>query len=199
MTIKPSHSKFAPAIALALSMSALPTANAVILDLDAKVDTTQNLTLKAGTYVVEVVDDTAAGGFDGWTYASGSKIREAFDVTFPDGLTFSIDKQAGDSLKFQAYGTSAAALAAFQSGPYVVYSGDTDGTIVDVLPMLQFTLAESTELKFSTPDSRRIDNAGGVSLSITQAVPEPQSMALLLAGLCIVAASRRRRHASDRP
>lgn len=59
-----------------------------------------------------------------------------------------------------------------------------------------FTLAGTTTLDFITEDYYPYDNAGGMTLDIepsgTPAVPEPQSLALLLAGLGALAAARRR-------
>jgi hypothetical protein len=63
-----------------------------------------------------------------------------------------------------------------------------------------FTLAGTTTLDFITEDYYPYDNAGGVTLDIqasgVSAVPEPQSLALMLAGLgALVAARRRHAHA----
>ena len=59
-----------------------------------------------------------------------------------------------------------------------------------------FTLAATTTLDFITEDYYPYDNAGGVTLDIERsgasAVPEPQSLALMLAGLGALVAARRR-------
>lgn len=55
-----------------------------------------------------------------------------------------------------------------------------------------FTLEKAQAVKFYIEDSNYLDNTGGISISVS-AVPEPESYAMMLAGLGIVAAAVNRR------
>lgn len=192
------------AAAVATLVFGLGTAHATtIINLDATQGTgvwqqetdaaTVKVSLAAGTYTVSVIDNTANGGYNGYSFNTGMTIREAFDYSINGASPTSVDVGAS---KFTSYATSADALAAFKTGPYHLFSLSNyhyDATPGATLPALTFTLAKATDVTFGIPDNQFGDNQGGVSLAITAAVPEPETYALMLAGLGALGMLARRR------
>ena len=139
------------------------------------------ITLAAGTYTITngSLKEGADPTFSAWRFNGGDNWVWAFMMIDDASKTLLIQGCCGD----QVYNNRAD--AASQSFA-VNYSQS-------------FTLASTTTLDFITEDYYAPDNAGGMTLDIERAgvaaVPEPGSLALMLAGLGAVAMAARRRDA----
>ena len=187
----PSTSTLA-ATALLLVSAGAHAATDITVDLNAQVSgAQQTVSLDAGTYNFSVI----SGLYNGWTYQTGNPtVREAFWLSPDEGTTIVSIDLPSESNRFTSYAGSTEALDAFgQATSFAAYWGPTDGFLIALLPLRALTFDTPVTLSFGIPDNDFADNTGGVSLSIS-AVPEPQSVALLLAGLGVVGfvASRRK-------
>ena len=141
------------------------------------------LSLAAGSYTVTPVDTSFAGAtFDAANRfgnvnlpATGWEWDYFYSIGGADGIAVGDGAQGG--LNNPAYRGSAAAAFAAAPAPTT------------------FTLASATDVTFYWLDDAFGDNIGGVSLNVTSAVPEPGSMALMLAGVAALALRARRRRA----
>lgn len=147
------------------------------------VNTPVLLSVAAGTYRIEEVDTSFAGAlytaWNPWNYVSGC---DALGHC-PNGAgwvsAFSFDTGAGTTATSLGYNSrwATAELAFANRGP---------GTTI--------TLTAPTTLRFYIPDSPHYDNSGGISLNITP-VPEPETWALMLAGLAATGLIARKKKA----
>ena len=96
-------------------------------------------------------------------------------------------------------GASARTGAKTNFGDFGSYDPDTAATALAFAQArpTSFTFATDTTAVFSIPDNlgEFWDNNGGVSLSVTAAVPEPETYAMMAAGLGALAFVSRRRKA----
>lgn len=143
------------------------------------------LTLGPGTYRIQnAFAQQAAGadpGFSGWRFNDGANWVWNFVIADDASHQVVFYGQAGDAFGGGVYSTQAG-IAAQQD-------------VIDYSAF--FTLAQTTTLDFMVRDYYLLDNAGGVSLLITepgvsQGVPEPTPTALLLAALAAAALARRK-------
>jgi len=177
-------------------------AQAVIVNIDARSHVGTNLLLGSGSYVLSWAGIAGGGLYDAWQYnnATSGNFRDAFSVTVGE-QTFTFDRNDGN-FAFNNYATAASALTDFQSasgkGAFAVYGADTDmfGATGALAAPFTFTLHAPALLNFTVPDYVFWDNKGGVSLSITAAVPEPETYALMLGGLGALAFVARRRRSN---
>lgn len=164
---------------VAITLGALSFgAEATIVNISATSPTATFASFDAGTYNVAWIGKADGGQYDAWSAAlAGTKpvsFRNAFTAS-----SFGITQTFGD---FSASpDTAAAALAEAKLHPFT------------------FALPINATISFGVPEIPGFygDNTGGVSLSITQAVPEPETYALMLAGLGAMAFIGRRRSAKN--
>jgi hypothetical protein len=142
------------------------------------------LNLAAGTYTVTPVDTSFAGAtFDAANRFGSASLPTVgwewdyfYSIGGADGVAVGGGAQGG--LDNPAYRATAADAFAAAPGP------------------VTFTLASATDVTFYWLDDVFGDNIGGVSLDVTpSAVPEPGSLALMLAGVAALALCARRRRA----
>ena len=139
------------------------------------IGTPVQLTLGAGTYEITNAAGLPGADFTAWSYNVGSS-SWAWAFVMADDATRNV------LLYGEAGGASSAAAVA-------------------ALPSVQnfsttFALAGTTTLDFTLRDYYVPDNAGGISLKISQvsAVPEPASVGLMSAGLGLLLLRGRRRN-----
>ena len=132
------------------------------------------LTLGPGTYTLTNAAGLpgAQAGFDAWRFDGGPDWVWAFMVI--DDSTRKILLQA--CCGAQVYSTQAAAAA----DPFAQSFSAS------------LTLPTTTKLDFVTEDWFPSDNAAGVAIAVTSAVPEPASWLLTAAGLLALVVGRRR-------
>ena len=190
------------ALGLPLSLALCTGAQAVIVDIDAAVTgcvaasrcdgaphyqpgdyvgdliNPVQLTLGPGTYTITNASNREGADpyFSAWRFNGSDNWVWAFEIIDDASKIMLVQGCCGD----RVYDTQAgAANQSFARN----YSSS-------------FTLTATTTLDFITEDYYPYDNLGGVSLNIAQtvgAVPEPGTNALMLAGLCGVAAVLRSR------
>lgn len=180
-------SALAAATAAAAALAAAP-AGAQVINLDAQTTTTAapyTQLLGAGTYQVFDVGPADAAGalFEAWNpwgagTGAGGCDTGGTNCAYGWYRRWYMDFGAG------ATGNN----SGFFSSPALALAGaKTDDPI-------SFTLLAPTTVSFWIADSPYYDNAGGVSLSIA-AVPEPETWALMMAGLGLLGFAARRRAA----
>jgi len=169
-----------------LSLCAAAAQATTIVDLDALTSTGVTLQLGAGPYAVAFIGTAQGGAYNGWNpwgnnvvsgcNANGGNCAqgwtEAFEINIAGTKT-----QYGTAQPF--FASAQVALAACQAGPLLQSINGAPATPAS-LP-ISFTLLAPTPVNFAVYDTQFFDNFGGVSLSVT-AVPEPTSLALMLAG-----------------
>lgn len=208
--------KFAPSLFAALAAVCLAgTAQAAIVNINAKVDPSLSSTgsvttvnLSAGSYKISVFDNTAAGGYNGWTYStpvpSSNGYRETFSFSVGGSATTYDVSTGGSTGYYTNYSTAAAGLAAFTAAGSAGgkgYARLVNGTYIGTDSSMTLLLASAATVSFFVPDIQGgnpgfSDNGGGVSLNITSAaasVPEPTSIGMALAGCGALALTTRRR------
>ena len=117
-------------------------------------------------------DKNGAACANGWSDAFGYTIQSKTPVSGGFAIPNPTSRSYG-----QRYATAALALAAYSNA----------------LPTTRFELTEATNVTFFVPDyGGSGDNAGGLSLNVTQ-IPEPESAVILaVAGLGVFLVWRRR-------
>jgi hypothetical protein len=129
--------------------------------------------LPAGEYLVSSVGraDGAAFEYDAWNYAGGW-LNQYF-VHTSAGTTFrgTLNPGAG----WHIFGTPGEALA----------------TAKATFSPLRLVVPTTQTVQFGIADSFYGDNSAGISLNVA-AIPEPESYALMLAGLGLIGLARRR-------
>ena len=141
-----------------------PAASAAIdITFDARSNPGTAVALDAGTYS----GSWTAGGWSAWS--SGDNWLNKFYVTMKDKpvLYFGVGE-------FPYYSSPAKALEAVKGLTF------------------SFVVPTRQDVMFTVSDNLFYDNRGGLTLSIA-AVPEPESFAMMLAGLALVAGIARRR------
>lgn len=130
------------------------------------------LTLGPGTYNIGNASGMAGAdpGFTGWNFSGGW----VWSVVIADDATHQVVYYAD---RGGVQGTQAAIAAQ----PDVQAFSDS------------FTLAQTTTLDFMVRDYYLPDNAGGIAVNISSAVPEPASALLMLGGVAALVLRRRRR------
>lgn len=162
-------------VALAASVLISGNAQATIINIDATdPNNGTTLSLEAGDYRVDLIEDQyiAWNAWDRVTDCDGAGencSRGWVNTYFIDSLELGEVKVGDGNARF------ATAMQAF-----------------DAAEPFFFTLTSMQDVEFSRPDSNFADNAGGLSLQLTQ-VSEPATLALLGLGVMGVAAMRRRR------
>ena len=133
---------------------------------------TLQMTLSAGSYTWSNAAGLAGATYSDYSFAWGNSSWAWDFAAFDDSnkkllFTGGIDHQSNSA--------TAQSLAAGLTG--------------------SFTLTQTTTLDFAIKDYFRADNAGGVSLSISQAsaVPEPEVYVMMLAGLGLIGVAARRK------
>jgi hypothetical protein len=174
--------------ALAVSLAtAASAATPILVDISGASDVGTTVNLAAGTYNVSFIDNTAAGGFNGfsfWSNTSGCAsssncaqgFTELFEVVDGGSTTQFIKLDSSTVNGYNIYDTAADALAGYQAGGV---SEIVDG--VNEGQSTRFTLTAPTSLNFVIQDSYYPDNRGGVSIALS-AVPEPSTWAMMLVG-----------------
>ncbi len=152
------------------------------------------LTLAAGTY--DITNAATSGYYSGWNFNSGGQFLNA---TSNWVWAFNMAEHGGNILA-DVYAdpvlNSQAAVAALTGSSF--HDGNTLLANTSTASYHQtFTLTHTTTLDFYVDDYNwgLGDNYGGVALritNITNAVPEPAPLAMLLAGLGVLAVRRRR-------
>lgn len=123
----------------------------------------------AGDHLVSWIGTANGGSYDAWSaWSSGNNWLNSILVTTSSGTT-----GHGNGVS-PYYATPAAALAAAQSLTF------------------HMILANAETVNFKVADNIFGDNRGGVSLNVS-AVPEPETYAMLLAGLGMLGFTTRRR------
>jgi len=200
-----------PALALVTAgLLSLGTAQAMIVNISAASPEPTVLALPGGTYAWSWIGTAQGGAFDGWSTAGTDSARwhgafqltvsyfgmsqtVVFDTYRPQG-GFAVD----GSYQYAAYATPGAALNAFQTGDFTVYSprDHGEGGPYRLADMRIDVASTAMTLGFSLPAEFNASNVGGVSLSIT-AVPEPGTYTLMLAGIAVIAGLMLRRMRRD--
>ncbi len=202
-------------LALAALASIPGVAEATIVNVNGLDSGGTTLTLAAGTYDVQFVQDV----YTAWSPWSATSCSGSGPQQGCQGWTDRLDIHVGTDGTYQTYDTGAvagvgsywstaeAALAAFEAaeagGSLTVYQRGADQSVLgqSTTGMIQFTLTTPTAVKFVSDDSFYGDNRGGISLSLTQvsaAVPEPASWALFIGGFGMIGAAMRHRKTSVR-
>jgi len=139
--------------------------------------------LQAGDYLIADAWGKAGALYDAWNFqigAAGSWASHFVAAKPLGGNQYSVLIDGISLLEptcknhFCAWDTQAEAAAAFAA-----------------TPPFRLHLAQDTTVAFVSADYYLPDNSGGISLSVT-AVPEPESWAMLLAGLTVLGLRRRR-------
>lgn len=134
-------------------------------------------TLGPGTYTITNASNLEGADpyYSAWRFNGGQNWVWAFEMIDDATKKMLVQGCCGD-----VYGTQAGAASASFATTY----------------SSTFTLAATTTLDFITEDYYPYDNYGGIALniqSVTAAVPEPQTYALLLGGLLAMSRFARRR------
>lgn len=174
-------------------------AHAVIVNIDSRSSTGTSISLDAGSYTLSWAGIAGGGVYDAWQFnnAASGNFRNAFTVT-AGSVVRTYDLNDGVN-QFNAYETAGAALSAFQTAAganqFVVFNTPTDSSPTGEVKgaPFSFTFDTPVALTFTVPDHLLSDNTGGVSLAITAAVPEPETYALMLAGLAAMGFVAKRR------
>ncbi len=182
-------------VAAALASVAMPATAATIINLDGRLNTSNNganavvQNFAAGTYQVTFTADQYTA-FSRWSSESNC---DSDGIHCRQGWENSARIVIGDTTHL--FGDGAA------SGGYGPLTPE-DGYFKTAAQSLahaagysfQFTLADAADVRFFIYDTPVTDNRGGVSLSVA-AVPEPAAWALMIAGFGLVGLSARRRRA----
>jgi len=139
---------------------------------------------------------TAQGGaYNGWNPWGNNVVSgcNANGGNCAQGWTEAVEINiAGTKTRYETaqpfFASAQIALAAHQAGPLLQSINGAPPTTVS---LISFTLLEQRNVVFTVADFLFTDNFGGVPLSVT-AVPEPASLALMLAGGGVMLVWRRR-------
>lgn len=181
------------------------------------------LTLDAGTYAMRFIGRADGGDFDAWSAwnfgetTSGCNTQgtgcstgwlNSIVLDWAPDIDFESDDLTGFSSLHPdgtVFATPEQALAVMQ-GPFGFAATSTKGRPSgNFVGSYIFTLAARQDISVRVADTVVFDNAGGVSLLFRPAtpppppppggVPEPESWAMLIAGLGLTGAALRRRRA----
>lgn len=178
------------ALGAALSISVLGSAHAAdIVNIGATGGLT-TYTFSAGSFLVEWIGTADGGLYNGWngscpTGDCASGWRENINVITDPGPNPDIQGFGTPN----TYGSALAALLAYQTQASFthstfVWNGSSyqlDGTETISQPWI-VDIAAPLTVKFGAGDGSPTDNYGGVSLRISNAVPEPQTWAFMILG-----------------
>ncbi|HWL48217.1 MAG TPA: PEPxxWA-CTERM sorting domain-containing protein [Sphingomonadaceae bacterium] len=193
--------------ALAASTFIAGSANAAtIINLDGKANASKDgsnavvLALAAGTYTATFTrtadnQDADYTAFSRWSSntgcdSAGANCRQGWELSagYKIGDTLTTFGDAGGTGN---YGPTATPDDAFYASAEQVFAAGAG------LYSATFTLASAGNVGFYIYDNNVGDNRGGISLSLTSAVPEPATWGLMIAGFGLIGmAARRRRRIS---
>lgn len=143
--------------------------------------------LAAGSYTLTPVDDrNNTGGSPAWAIGSlvtGTKWSSVYEVALCRNLAI-CDGSAGPYYDVTTWGTPVGLLNGYDSAE-AAFANAKVGS---------FTLAAAQNVYFGFYDSNYDDNRGGVSLLLSKSnsVPEPQTYAMVIAGLALLSLRSRR-------
>jgi hypothetical protein len=198
------------AAALGLSLLTLSTpASAAIVNIDASDSVGVEVSFDPGSYLIKWIGIADGGLYDA---ANVSFCNPGCSTGFSNAFVARDQYFGSADFEIQLfttrtlYGSAADSLAAYKSGNaiYSDFVRFVNGSIFEtgsegLLPNPWIVTAsqfETFKLVVLDGDGNRANNSGGVSLSIERianAVPEPASWALMLAGFGLVGAAMRRR------
>jgi hypothetical protein len=198
----------ATAAVLALAST---SASATIINLDGPDSDGIVLNLAAGTYDLKVVGIAGGGLYDAWNAWSSVSGCDGEGANCATGflVTYAVDLGAGGTFNqtngFQVlpitrdiFDTASKALTSFNTQP-IRQCAFAGGCVQLGGHSSSFTLAAAQAVNFLILDTPYFDNSGGVSLLLTErninAIPEPSTWAMLLAGFGLAGTVRRRQRA----
>lgn len=190
---------------LALGALTATQASAAIVDISAVTATGVNpvdFTFTPGQYRITWAGQAGGGAYDGYNLSCPDGVcpeRGWRDDYFffvdgdPDVHHIFLPTQSG----LATFASALAALAGYQAAPTVTHQDipppfNTIGSFEPINQPWTVYTPDTVTVHFFIADTTRDDNVGGVSLSI-DAVPEPATWALLIAGFAGVGATLRRR------
>ena len=194
------------AAAMAATIPAAQAATAVDVSALNGVGTT--VALAAGTYNVTFTSG-AYQAWNAWSNVSGCDGNGAncsqgwlVSLQIDTGNMGAFDRTQGSSYYFsnganypRIFSTAGAALAEAQTGAGLMQAALADYANPNAFTAasgITFTLSSAQLVNFAILDTPYGDNSGGVSILLSNAVPEPATWALMILGFGAVAAAMRR-------
>jgi hypothetical protein len=202
----------AAALAFAASSGAYA---ATIVNVDSATNVGTTVSLAAGTYELAFIGQADGGLYDAWHAWSGVNAGcDGAGANCSRGWTVNLSVDFGNAGSYDRsngqlmepgdnhlYSTAAAALVDAQSGSFsyaAIGSQNNAAAFTSFGGPITFTLASAQDVNFFNLDIPFTDNKGGVSFllnSVSGAVPEPSSWAMMIAGFGLMGTAMRRRKA----
>ena len=180
-------------------------AQAEVINISSANSTGTTVALIAGAdYTLSYASAGTAGStylaWNPWSSVSGcdqngehcaTGFSERFNILGTNGDIYTFSASAGP------YATELLANSAAVAGPLV--SSRNGGPSTSIGPVISFHQDNDINAVFYIADSTYSDNSGGISLVLTRidAVPEPETYALMIAGLGVVGYIGRRRRSQS--